>query len=1019
MEWIGETVKRERLPPTRRAGLCAALGLGLLAAAQSSQGQSVDGVAIVATVSVSAPVPAVWERTPGGYQPVSLSPPYLLPRTTAQPVTITGGNGAYRHYFCLKKAFADVLRPSLDPACVLIADRFTPKTVTLTQQMVDFGGVAWHIALGTRPSIRAQWIPIPAVSAVALAPAAEDAEDEYVADIHPKANGLRVKPTGRGALTVRLNSAPAIASASGAIRVLGPLAPGANTLVVTATDNGESASWTVTLRRAVLADAALQGAVLGALGRAAHDALTRADLATLTTLSAPGAGVTDLAGLDAAANLGELDLSGNRLRSIEDVAGLTALTTLRLADNAIENLAPLAALAKLRTLALDGNAVADLSPLAELTALRALTLDRNIVASLWPLTGLAELEQLSARWNRIADVDPLGYLRALRTLALDGNRVARAAPLGALTNLVELSLADNLVADVYALGTLGLLRELNLERNRVRDIAPLAGLPALKWARFAGNAIADAEPLASRGGVGAGVTVGLGENPLSAESLGSHIPAARALGVAVLTGSSVPFFPAAADAAGRQGFLRIINRSDAASQAFIDAVDDAGARAPRLRIGLGAGQAKHLNSGDLERGNPSKGLASALGAPTAGHWRLSVSSPADVEVLAYLRSADGFLTSIRDALARHDRVLRAPLFNPGRNARQASTLRLINPGATDAQVAIWGVDDAGAGELVRGLLVPAGDALTVTARQLEAGRFGGVRRGLGSGVGKWRLAVHAPWPLRAASLLDSPTGHLSNLSASPRHTDAQGRLRLPLFPTATAPEGATVPPRVGVARVVNRGWAGCVVRVLAVDDAGVAAGPVTLDLPPRQARQFNSGDLQDGNTEKGLSGGVGPPTRGDWRLLLTAPMEVQAYAYVRTEDGFLTAMHDVAPTASAAPPWAGTAWVATFNPASNQRQRSLLRLVNDGDEAVAAAIAGVDDNGVGGEATVRVTVPAGEALTFTASDLETGAAPLVGALGDGDGKWRLSVSYDRPLTVMSLLSSPTGHLSNLSSSTRP
>lgn len=1024
MECEGATSKRGRQPLTRPFGLGGALALGVFAVAEAVRAQSVDRLEIVATVSVAPPNPAVWERTPGGYDPLHLSPPYLLPRTTPQPVAISGGKGSYRHYFCLKKTLAEVARPSSDPACVLIADRFTPEAITLTRRMVDFGGVAWHIAVGTQPSIRAEWIPIPAVSAVSLALADEDVDDEYTADIHPRANGLRVRPTGSGAITLRLNNAASVPAPTGATQVLGPLAPGVNTLVVTATANGDSEAWTVTLKRAVLADAALRGVVLATLGKAAHQTLRREDMATLTALSARGAGVTDLAGLDAAPDLGQLDLSGNRLRNLGDLAALTSLTTLQLADNAITDLTPLAALTNLRTLALDGNAVADLSPLAELTALRALTLDGNAVASLWPLTGLSALEELSARGNRIADVDPLAYLRALRTVSLDGNRVAGVGPLGALTSLRELSLADNRVVDVHGLSRLPRLRTLNLERNRVRDIAPLAGLPALKRARLAGNAIADAGPLASGGGVGGGDTVGLRDNPLSVESIGVHLPKARDKGVSVLAGSLVPFFPAAADPAGREGFLRIVNRSDAASEVFINAVDDAGVRAPRLRLGLGAGQAKHFNSGDLERGNPRKGLIGGLGRPTAGDWRLTVSSASDVEALAYARSADGFLTSIHDALGRHGGALRAPIFNPGHNIRQASALRLINPGGADAEVAVWGVDDAGAGDMVRGLVVPAGDAITVTARQLESGRFGGVRRGLGSGVGKWRLALHAPWPLQAVSLLESPTGHLTNLSAGQGHVDAQGRLRLPLFPTATMAMDATTPFREGVVRVVNLGSLDRAVRIQAVDDAGVAAAPVTLELPPGGTRQLNSADVENGNAAKGLSGGVGPPTRGDWRLLLTAlpeagAPEVRAYAYVRTEDGFLTPMHAVAPAADATPPWAGAARVAMFNPASNRRQRSLLRLVNDGDAAVSAAIAGVDDNGVGGEETMRLTVPARQALTFSAADLETGVAPLIGALGDGEGKWRLSVSYDRPLTVMSLLLSPTGHLSNLSSSTRP
>ena len=83
-----------------------------------------------------------------------------------------------------------------------------------------------------------------------------------------------------------------------------------------------------------------------------------------------------------------------------------------------------------------------------------------------------------------------------------------------------------------------------------------------------------------------------------------------------------------------------------------------------------------------------------------------------------------------------------------------------------------------------------------------------------------------------------------------------------------------------------------------------------------------------------------------------------------------------------------------------------------------ATITGVDDTGATAE-PVTVTVPAGEALTLTATQLEDGDEGLEGALGDGDGKWRLTVEFDNPLTVMSLLESPAGHLSNLSATARP
>ena len=98
---------------------------------------------------------------------------------------------------------------------------------------------------------------------------------------------------------------------------------------------------------------------------------------------------------------------------------------------------------------------------------------------------------------------------------------------------------------------------------------------------------------------------------------------------------------------------------------------------------------------------------------------------------------------------------------------------------------------------------------------------------------------------------------------------------------------------------------------------------------------------------------------------------------------------------------------------SNDRQQSRLRLINPGGEAVAITITGIDDVGEAPGDGVTLSVPAGLSRTLTAAQLESGEG-LQGALGDGAGKWRLSVEAQQPIIVMSLLSSPTGHLTNLS-----
>ena len=215
------------------------------------------------------------------------------------------------------------------------------------------------------------------------------------------------------------------------------------------------------------------------------------------------------------------------------------------------------------------------------------------------------------------------------------------------------------------------------------------------------------------------------------------------------------------------------------------------------------------------------------------------------------------------------------------------------------------------------------------------------------------------------------------------------------------------PGRQGFVRIVNRSDRAGTVTVTAIDDDGRNAGIETLNLDARGAVHFNSYDLERGNTDKGLSG-VGDGVR-DWRLLVTSELDIQPLAYVRTTDGFVTRMDDVEEKLDGA----GNRYtVHITNPGSNQSQRSYLRLVNTRNASTQVTIRAHDDRGVQ-RGPVSLSVPAGRARHVTASELETGQG-LSGRLGTGSGKWRLTVEASQPVHVMSLLQSPTGHVTNLS-----
>ena len=461
---------------------------------------------------------------------------------------------------------------------------------------------------------------------------------------------------------------------------------------------------------------------------------------------------------------------------------------------------------------------------------------------------------------------------------------------------------------------------------------------------------------------------------------------------------SAYLFPSASESS-RQGFLRVINHASNAGVVNIQPIDDSGREFDTMTLAIGAGETIHFNSDDLENGNVDKGLTGATGAGQ-GDWRLHLTSELDIEVLAYIRTSDGFLTGMADIAPVDGDIHRIAIFNPGSNQSQVSSLRLINPGDSMASITIRGTDDNGVPSGVVSIELDAGNAIAFTAGQLENGATG-LTGSLGDGAGKWRLDIESAAPIVAMSLLESPTDHLTNLSsigAGP----TEGVHSVALFPAAGDTSG-----RQGFLRVVNRSASAGNVSIQAFDDSPTSFPPITLAIDANQVIHFNSNDLELGNADKGLSGGVGTG-QGDWRLDLSSTLDIEVLAYIRTSDGFLTAMHDVAPSAE------NTYRVAIFNPGSNRQQESLLRLVNTGQATAQITIAGIDGNGTAGASDVTLSLAANTAMTIGAWDLESGTTDVQGALGDGAGKWQLMLTSDQPIVAMSLLRSPTGHLTNLS-----
>ena len=736
-------------------------------------------------------------------------------------------------------------------------------------------------------------------------------------------------------------------------------------------------------------DAGLRERIEQTLGLASGAPITQGDLARLRTLRAVQMGITDIAGLEFAVNLTRLWMDRNELVDVSLLSGLTALDRLWLTDNRQLDVSSLASMTSLTRIGLSGNGLVDVSALAGMTSLRRLGLSGNKMVDLSPLVGLT----------------------ALRRLELSGNELADVSALSGLTSLTHLLLSGNAIEDVSPLSNLTSLRVLYLDANRISDISSLVGMERMSSLMLAGNEIADFSPLLETGLSGTDDFVDLRDNPPS-EGLVDIVRALRELGVVVMFddgGHRVSLFPSVAGLSA-MGFVRIINHSDEAGSVDIEATDETGERRGPVSMAIGPRQALHFTASDLKDGNPTKGLQGM--GEAIGSWRLDVRSELDIEVLGYARTSDGFVTNLHDLVPEAYGASVVSTFNPGSNQSQVSRLRLTNPTAWERSASVLAVDDTGA----RGfgnLPMLARGTLDLTAAQLESGEdvvdFGGI----GTGTGKWRLRVSAPGQ-RAMSLLQSPTGHLTNISTGTAPLESRvaayysrvygGTYRVPLFLGTSNGQGFL--------RLVNPLSESVAITLRAFDDSGIAREPVVVTLGGNGVLHLNSDDLESGNAAKGLPG-IGAGT-GDWHLEVSGEWRFEVLAYARMADGFVTSLHDIAPRAED-----GSLWIPFFNPGSNREQASRLRLVNWGETAAEATITGIDDAGDSSGDAVLVSLPARSARDYMAWELETGDAPgLSGALGDGDGKWRLRVSAADDVEAMSLLSLPTGHITNLSTTPR-
>ncbi|KAG7382910.1 hypothetical protein PHYPSEUDO_004255 [Phytophthora pseudosyringae] len=170
-----------------------------------------------------------------------------------------------------------------------------------------------------------------------------------------------------------------------------------------------------------------------------------------------------------------LDLSLNRLRSVDQIGVFEHVSQLDLSGNQLENVNGIQALRRLQSLDLSRNCIASVDLLALLPGLQILNVAENSLTAMDSLALLPELRVVDASYNRIIKWPALAGLSLLETLDLSDNM------LGAF--------ASSLSATLFP----SRLRRLSIARNQIDKLCGVAflglQLPMLEFLAFDANPI--------------------------------------------------------------------------------------------------------------------------------------------------------------------------------------------------------------------------------------------------------------------------------------------------------------------------------------------------------------------------------------------------------------------------------------------------------------------------------------------------------------------------------------------------
>ena len=457
----------------------------------------------------------------------------------------------------------------------------------------------------------------------------------------------------------------------------------------------------------------------------------------------------------------------------------------------------------------------------------------------------------------------------------------------------------------------------------------------------------------------------------------------------------IPFFYHTA-AVDYDSKIRLINFGDSSALVTITGRDHSGivASGGDVKIEIDARHALTLTTKELEAGHDT--IEGRLESPTEGPWHLTISADKPVRVMNLSVGTNGHRNNLSSTVVQGFAPTNHAAFLE-RFAHQTITLQS---------------EETRDGTLIvrpDGRYSDEEDALATESETDGSFRFGNIDRDSillhivddGGTFIDLKLFFTEPtggWFSAYAARESSPMEGLRWGGTWSAPTAGIEQYDVPLLIKPTVDSSV-----YGSLLISNTASESGPVQIYAISDAGVRTGPATFTLNANSTRSFSAMDLQAGDTELGLTGGIGTMIENS-RLRIETDLQIVPMAFVRNGNSGLSAMHD---TVARQPNDDAAQFqyeVRRFGPSTDATHSSQLRLINQGGLPAEVTISGTDDTGAAGPlGDVTLLIDVSHARNLTAAQLEFGDTEISGRLGSGDGFWQLTVVSTQALQVMNLV----------------